>query len=84
MMNHITHLNLDTDGHHATVRVPVMNFSPTETLIIRKGQELVTLTELDDETEIDIDVDALVRALIETPDTASADTPQKNIAACIT
>ena len=66
MMNHITHLNLDTDGHHATVRVPVMNFSPTETLIIRKGQELVTLTELDDETEIDIDVDALVRALIET------------------
>ena len=50
--------------------VPVDNLSNSEPLIIRKGQEVVSLLELDNEEELEIDLEEWAHSIMEGPSEA--------------
>ena len=69
MINHITHLALKPNSAHASLKVPVKNFSETETLTIEKGQQVVALEQLQPEEEIELDVAGIMKAMTMTEST---------------
>ena len=69
VINHITHLALKPNSAHTSLKVPVKNFSETETLMIEKGQQVVALEQLQPEEEIEIDVAGIMKAMTMTEST---------------
>jgi hypothetical protein len=70
VMNSIAHVTLKKGNRHATTVAPVDNLSDSEPLIIRKGQEVVSLRELDNEEELEIDLEKWAHSIMEGPSEA--------------
>ena len=70
VMNYIAHVTLKKGNRHATTVAPVDNLSNSEPLIIRKGQEVVSLLELDNEEELEIDLEEWAHSIMEGPSEA--------------